>query len=62
MKRASTLLLAALMAGLLALPAYAASFYPVSVEEYTYGPLDEPRIDKVYQLSRNDDQIGRAHV
>ncbi len=55
MKRASTLLLAALMAGLLALPAYAASFYPVSVEEYTYGPLDEPRIDKVYQLSRNDD-------
>ena len=55
MKRASTLLLAALMAGLLALPAYAASFYPVSVEEYTYGPLDELRIDKVYQLSRNDD-------
>ena len=55
MKRASTLFLAALMVCLLAVPAYAASFYPISVEEYTYGPLDEPRIDKVYQLSRNDD-------
>ena len=55
MKRVRTLLLAALMAGLLALPAHAASFYPISVEEYTYGPLDELRIDKVYQLSRSDD-------
>lgn len=55
MKRASTLFLAALMVCLLAAPAYAASFYPISVEEYTYGPLDELRIDKVYQLSRNDD-------
>ncbi|MDE6260681.1 MAG: hypothetical protein K2M42_07470 [Oscillospiraceae bacterium] len=55
MKRASTLILAALMACLLALPAYAASFYPISVEEYTYGPFDELRIDKVYQLSRSDD-------
>lgn len=55
MKRASTLFLAALMVCLLAVPAYAASFYPISVEEYTYGPLDELRIDKVYQLSRNDD-------
>lgn len=55
MKRASTLFLAALMVCLLAVPAYAASFYPIFVEEYTYGPLDELRIDKVYQLSRNDD-------
>lgn len=55
MKRASTLFLAALMVCLLAVPVYAASFYPISVEEYTYGPLDELRIDKVYQLSRNDD-------
>lgn len=55
MKRASTLFLAALMVCLLAVPAYAASFYPISVEEYTYGPLDELRIDKVYQLSRSDD-------
>jgi len=55
MKKAATFFAAALMVGLLALPAYAASFYPVSVEEYTYGPLDELRIDKVYQLSRNDD-------
>ena len=55
MKKAATFFAAALMVGLLALPAYAASFYPVAVEEYTYGPLDELRIDKVYQLSRNDD-------
>lgn len=55
MKKAATFFAAALMVGLLALPAYAASFYPVSMEEYTYGPLDELRIDKVYQLSRNDD-------
>lgn len=55
MKKAATFFAAALMVGLLALPAHAASFYPVAVEEYTYGPLDEQRIDKVYQLSRNDD-------
>ena len=55
MKKAATFLVAALMVGLLALPVYAANFYPVSVEEYTYGPFDELRIDKVYQLSRNDD-------
>ena len=29
-------------------------YYPISVEEYTYGPLDEPRINKVYQLSLSD--------
>ena len=54
LKRASTLILAALMACLLALPAHAASYYPIPVEEYPYGPLDELRIDKVYQLSRSD--------
>ena len=31
------------------------SYYPISVEEYTYGPLDELRINKVYQLSLADD-------
>ena len=30
-------------------------YYPISVEEYTYGPLDEPRVNKVYQLSLSDD-------
>ena len=55
LKRASTLILAALMACLLALPAHAASCYPISVEEYTYGPFDQLRIDKVYELSRSDD-------
>lgn len=41
------------------LPALAAEqHYPVSVEEYTYGPLDELRINKVYQLSLSDDPSG----
>ena len=35
-----------------------ASYYPISVEEYTYGPLDELRVDKVYQLSLGDDPSG----
>ena len=40
-------------------PALAAEqHYPVRVEEYTYGPLDELRIDKVYQLSLSDDPRG----
>ena len=30
-------------------------YYPVKVEEYTYGPFDELRVDKVYQLSLADD-------
>lgn len=55
MKRTAVFLSAALMAGLLTVQAHAASFYPVSVEEYTYGPFDELRIDKVYELSRSDD-------
>ena len=33
-------------------------YYPVKVEEYTTGPLDELRIDKVYQLSLGDDPSG----
>ena len=28
---------------------------PISVDEYTYGELEEPRINKVYQLSLSDD-------
>ena len=55
MKKTATFLAAALMACLLALPAHAATYYPVSVEEYTYGPFDQLRIDKVYELSRSDD-------
>lgn len=55
MKRASALLVAVLTVCLLALPAHAASYYPVSVEEYTYGPFDQFRVSKVYQLSAQDD-------
>ena len=33
-------------------------FYPISVEEYTYGEAEEPRINKVYQLSLSDDPSG----
>ena len=33
-------------------------YYPVKVEEYTSGPLDELRIDKVYQLSLGDNPSG----
>ncbi|MFG6350622.1 MAG: hypothetical protein K1W21_03160 [Oscillospiraceae bacterium] len=55
MKRVSTFFVAALMVSLLTIPASAASYYPISVEEYTYGPFDELRIDKVYELSRSDD-------
>ncbi len=33
-------------------------YYPISVEEYTYGPLDELRVSKVYQLSLGDDPSG----
>ena len=35
-----------------------ASYYPISVEEYTYGSLDEPRVEKVYKLSLSDDPSG----
>ena len=39
-------------------PGQSVSYYPISVEEYTYGSLDEPRIEKVYQLSLSDDPSG----
>ncbi len=64
MKRILTILcvLALIMAGsVTALAADAsntgqsASYYPVSVEEYTYGDFDELRINKIYQLSLADD-------
>lgn len=64
MKRIFTILcaLAIVMAGsataLAAEPAeggQSASYYPIAVEEYTYGPLDELRINKTYQLSLSDD-------
>ena len=61
MKKRITMLLCALCALVSAatLPALAAEqHYPVSVEEYTYGPLDELRINKVYQLSLSDSPSG----
>lgn len=62
MKKQIAMLLCALSAllSVTALPALAATeqHYPVSVEEYTYGPLDELRINKVYQLSLSDDPGG----
>ena len=57
-KRILMLLCAAVLAiSIAAPPALAAGgpFYPVSVEEYTYGSFDELRINKVYQLSLSDD-------
>ena len=35
-----------------------ARYYPISVEEYTYGEQNEHRINKVYQLSLSDDPSG----
>ena len=61
MKKHMALLLCglAVLAGTTTLPALAAEqHYPVSVEEYTCGPLDELRINKVYQLSLSDDPSG----
>ena len=61
MKKHMGLLLCALavLVSCALLPALAAEqHYPVSVEEYTYGPLDEPRINKIYQLSLSDDPGG----
>ena len=62
MKRILTILcaLAIIMAGSAAAlavddPGQSASYYPISVEEYTYGDFDEPRVNKVYQLSLADD-------
>ena len=62
MKKRMSMLLCALSAllSVATLPALAAAgpHYPVSVEEYTYGPLDELRINKVYQLALSDDPSG----
>ena len=61
MKKRIAMLLCALTAVMIAaaLPAMAENrYYPVSVEEYTYGPMDEVRINKVYQLSLSDDPSG----
>ena len=60
-KRIVTLLCTAVLAlGLTMAPAMASGgpFYPIKVDEYTYGPLDELRIEKVYQLSLSDDPSG----
>ena len=62
MKKRIVMLLctAVLTLGLAMAPAMASGgpFYPIKVEEYTYGPLDELRINKVYQLSLSDDPSG----
>ena len=62
MKKRIVMLLctAVLTLGLTLAPAMASGkpFYPIKVEEYTYGPLDELRISKVYQLSLSDDPGG----
>ena len=60
-KTVSLLFTALILCATLLLPASAAEgscYYPISVEEYTYGPLDELRIDKTYQLSLDDDSSG----
>ena len=51
---------AALTLGLTVAPAAASAgpFCPIEVETYTYGPLDEPRVNKVYRLSATDDPSG----
>ena len=50
----------ALTLGLAAVPAMASAgpFTPIEVETYTYGPLDELRINKVYQLPAAGDPSG----
>ena len=51
---------AVLTLGLTTAPAMASAgpFTPVEVEAYTYGPLDELRINKIYRLSATDDPSG----
>ena len=62
MKKRFVILLCAsvLTLGLTAAPAVASAgpYSPVEVETYTYGPLDELRVNKVYQLSVTDDPSG----
>ena len=58
MKKRIATLLCVLTAVMIAatLPALASDqYYPTSVEEYTYGPFDELRVNKTYQLSLSDD-------
>ena len=59
MKKQIAMLLctAALTLGLTVAPAMASAgpFSPIEVETYTYGPLDELRVNKVYRLSQSDD-------
>ena len=60
-KRIAMLLYAAVLTlGLAIVPvmALADPFCPVEVETYTYGPFDELRINKVYQLLPTDDPSG----
>ncbi len=65
MKRTITMLIAMLLfCTILSVPGYAVDaaeagldscYYPISVDEYVGGDFDEPRIQKVYQLSLDDD-------
>ena len=60
-KRIVTLLCTTVLTlGLAAAPAIASAgpYSPIEVETYTYGPFDEPRINKVYRLSAADDPSG----
>ena len=60
-KRIVTLLCTAVLTlGLAAAPAMASDgpLRPIEVESYTYGPLDELRISKVYEFSQHDDPSG----
>ena len=60
-KRIMMLLCTAVLAlGLAATPAMASAgpLTPIEVEAYTYGPFDEPRVNKVYRLSAAEDPSG----
>ena len=62
MKKRIVILLcaSALTLGLAAAPAMASAgpYSPIEVETYTYGPFDEPRVNKVYRLPAADDPSG----
>ena len=62
MKKRTMMLLciAVLTVSLATAPAMASAgpFSPIEVETYTYGPFDEPRVNKVYRLSVDDDPSG----
>ena len=60
-KRIAMLLCTAVLTLVLtAVPAMASAgpYSPIEEEAYTYGPLDEPRVNKVYRLSPTDDPSG----